>query len=98
MCIRDRGWATALPKRPTTTTSAGGKPHSYYVTTSSVVDDLSEFSGADQSVRWPEGPVCERCYRAALRHRGTCAGCGQTRRLVDPAGPHATPVSYTHLT
>src|SRR5680860_434334 len=44
-----RGWATALPKRPTTTTSAGGKPHSYYVTTSSVVDDLSEFSGADQS-------------------------------------------------
>jgi len=42
------------------------------------------------SVRWPEGPVCERCYRAALRHRGTCAGCGQTRRLVDPAGPHAT--------
>src|SRR5680860_1552255 len=46
-----RGWATALPKRPTTTTSAGGKPHSYYVTTSSVVDDLSEFSGADHSCR-----------------------------------------------
>src|SRR5680860_501722 len=44
-----RGWATALPKRPTTTTSAGGKPHSYYVTTSSVVDDLSEFSGADHT-------------------------------------------------
>jgi hypothetical protein len=42
------------------------------------------------TARWPEGPVCEPCYRAALGHRGACAGCGQTRRLVDPAGPEAT--------
>jgi hypothetical protein len=42
------------------------------------------------TARWPEGPVCEPCYRAALGHRGICAGCGQPRRLVDPAGPEAT--------
>jgi len=42
------------------------------------------------TVRWPEGPVCESCYRAALQRRGGCAGCGQTRRLVDPPGPDAT--------
>jgi hypothetical protein len=41
------------------------------------------------TVRWPEGPVCERCYRAALGHRGTCATCGEQRRLVDPPGPTA---------
>lgn len=40
--------------------------------------------------RWPEGPVCEPCYRAALGRRGTCQGCGQRRRLVDPPGPGAT--------
>jgi hypothetical protein len=34
--------------------------------------------------------VCEPCYRAALQARGTCAGCGQTRRLVDPVGAQAT--------
>jgi hypothetical protein len=34
--------------------------------------------------------VCEPCYRAALRHRGRCTDCGQTRRLVDPPGPEAT--------
>jgi hypothetical protein len=39
--------------------------------------------------RWPEGPVCEPCYRSALKRRGTCAGCGQSRRLVDPPGPGA---------
>lgn len=39
--------------------------------------------------RWPEGPVCEPCYRAALGRRGTCAGCGQERRLVSPPGPQA---------
>jgi hypothetical protein len=38
---------------------------------------------------WAEGPVCDPCYRAALRHRGECAACGQQRRLVAPAGPDA---------
>lgn len=42
------------------------------------------------AAHWPEGPVCEPCYRAALRRRGTCASCGQERRLVDPPGPGAT--------
>lgn len=48
--------------------------------------------GADRppSVRWPEGPVCDPCYTAALRRRGTCTGCGQQRRLIDPPGPSAT--------
>jgi predicted Zn-ribbon and HTH transcriptional regulator len=36
--------------------------------------------------RWPEGPVCEPCYRAALGRRGSCAGCGEERRLVFPPG------------
>ena len=47
--------------------------------------------GVDRAVtaRWPEGPVCEACYRAALHRRGRCAACGQHRRLVDPAGPDA---------
>ncbi len=40
--------------------------------------------------RWPEGPVCDSCYTAALRHRGTCDRCGETRRLVAPPGPAAT--------
>ena len=39
--------------------------------------------------RWPEGPVCEPCYRAALSRRGTCQGCGAERRLVSPPGPGA---------
>lgn len=42
------------------------------------------------SARWPEGPVCDPCYTAALRRRGTCAGCGALRRLVRPPGPAAT--------
>ncbi|MGH8829380.1 MAG: hypothetical protein ACRDVZ_17595, partial [Jiangellaceae bacterium] len=42
------------------------------------------------TARWPEGPVCDPCYTAALRHRGVCTGCGQTRRLVAPPGPTAT--------
>jgi len=41
-------------------------------------------------VRWEEGPVCDRCYTAALRHRGRCALCGMQRRLVCPPGPDAT--------
>lgn len=39
--------------------------------------------------RWPEGPVCDPCYTAALRRRGSCARCGQYRRLVVPPGPVA---------
>ena len=39
--------------------------------------------------RWPEGPVCDTCYTAALRRRGSCARCGQHRRLVAPPGPDA---------
>ena len=39
--------------------------------------------------RWPEGPVCEPCYRAALARRGACTGCGEQRRLVSPPGPGA---------
>lgn len=41
------------------------------------------------TVRWPEGPVCEPCYRAALNRRGVCAGCSTERRLVHPPGPAA---------
>lgn len=41
------------------------------------------------AVNWPEGPVCDACYAAALQRRGTCAGCGQLRRLVAPPGPAA---------
>ena len=41
------------------------------------------------AARWPEGPVCDPCYTAALRHRGRCASCGQQRRLVAPPGPAA---------
>lgn len=42
------------------------------------------------AVHWPEGPVCDTCYTAALRHTGICAGCQQRRRLVAPPGPGAT--------
>jgi hypothetical protein len=41
------------------------------------------------SAHWPEGPVCEPCYRSGLRRRGTCVDCGTDRRLVDPPGPGA---------
>lgn len=41
------------------------------------------------TARWPEGPVCDPCYGAALRRRGVCAGCGAQRRLVSPPGPAA---------
>ena len=34
--------------------------------------------------------MCNPCYDAALRRRGTCAGCGVQRRLVSPPGPGAT--------
>ena len=39
--------------------------------------------------RWPEGPVCDTCYTAALRRQGPCARCGHRRRLVAPPGPDA---------
>ncbi|MGH9078145.1 MAG: hypothetical protein ACRDY0_11975, partial [Acidimicrobiales bacterium] len=39
--------------------------------------------------QWPEGPVCEACYRAALSRRGRCESCGTTRRLMSPPGPAA---------
>ena len=42
------------------------------------------------TARWPEGPVCDPCYTAALRRRGVCTGCGQLTRLVAPPGPGAT--------
>lgn len=42
------------------------------------------------TARWAEGPVCNPCYEAALRRRGTCAGCGTQRRLVSPPGPGAS--------
>ena len=41
------------------------------------------------AANWPEGPVCDACYAAALGRRGTCAGCGRLRRLVAPPGPAA---------
>ncbi|MEP7024594.1 MAG: hypothetical protein ABJB47_12505 [Actinomycetota bacterium] len=41
------------------------------------------------AARWPEGPVCDPCYTAALRNRGRCTSCGQQRRLVAPPGPDA---------
>ena len=46
-------------------------------------------AGPSPAVRWPEGPVCDTCYTTALRRRGTCADCGQQRRLVSPPGPEA---------
>jgi hypothetical protein len=42
------------------------------------------------SARWPEGPVCEPCYRSSLSRRGQCSGCEEKRRLVFPPGPGAT--------
>ena len=41
------------------------------------------------TARWPEGPVCDPCYNAALRSRGRCARCGEIRRLVAPPGTAA---------
>lgn len=48
--------------------------------------------GADRppAARWPEGPVCDPCYAAAVRPRGSCASCGAERGLVAPPGPDAT--------
>ena len=46
-------------------------------------------AGSPVQARWAEGPVCDPCYSAALRHRGRCASCGQQRRLVTPPGPAA---------
>ena len=40
-------------------------------------------------MRWPEGPICDPCYTAALRRTGICTACGGHRRLVAPPGPAA---------
>jgi len=45
---------------------------------------------APPTANWPDGPVCDRCYNAALCHRGTCASCHANRRLLSPAGPDPT--------
>jgi hypothetical protein len=42
------------------------------------------------TTHWPGGPVCVACYDAGLRRRGSCAKCGDLRRLVAPPGPDAT--------
>lgn len=34
------------------------------------------------AAHWPEGPVCGTCYPRALAAKGSCPGCGQTRRLM----------------
>jgi hypothetical protein len=39
-------------------------------------------TGAVSAV-WARGPVCSTCYQRALASKGTCEGCGQTRR-IDP--------------
>lgn len=38
-------------------------------------------TGQHRGVRWPEGPICRRCYQSATRTRGTCPSCGETRLL-----------------
>jgi len=35
---------------------------------------------------WAGGPVCSTCYQRALASKGTCRGCGQTRRIDPRAG------------
>jgi len=52
---------------------------------------------APPTANWPEGPVCDPCYNAALRRRGTCAGCQANRRLVAPPGPDANLCAPTLL-
>ncbi|WP_439659167.1 hypothetical protein ACSHWB_43440 [Lentzea sp. HUAS TT2] len=42
-------------------------------------------------MRWPEGPVCVRCYTRALDTYGICAGCG-VERLLPGLGSCGTPV------
>ncbi len=32
-------------------------------------------------IRWPEGPVCVKCYDDAVHTRGRCGGCGVERLL-----------------
>jgi hypothetical protein len=43
------------------------------------------------AARCGEGPLCDPCYTAALRHRGRCDRCGNQRRLVAPPGPAPPP-------
>ena len=35
---------------------------------------------------WRDGPACASCYRAAMRAKGDCPGCGQHRRLLPRRG------------
>lgn len=39
-------------------------------------------------IRWPEGPVCVKCYDDAVHTRGQCGGCDVARLLpgIGPAG------------
>lgn len=46
--------------------------------------------GRPAVTHWPEGPVCDTCYTAALRRTGICVSCQQRRRLLAPPGPGAT--------
>jgi hypothetical protein len=38
------------------------------------------------TVVWRDGPACASCYRAAMRAKGDCPGCGQRRRLLPRRG------------
>jgi hypothetical protein len=38
------------------------------------------------TVVWRDGPACASCYRAAMRAKGDCPGCGQHRRLLPRRG------------
>jgi hypothetical protein len=38
------------------------------------------------TVVWRDGPACASCYRAAMRAKGDCPGCGQHRRLLPHRG------------
>ena len=44
------------------------------------------------TVVWRDGPACASCYRAAMRAKGDCPGCGQHRRLLPRRGTSAGPV------
>jgi hypothetical protein len=39
-----------------------------------------------RSAAWPDGRICNRCYIAAKRTRGTCAQCGHTGVLPGRSG------------
>ncbi len=50
------------------------------------------------TARWPEGPVCDPCYQAALQRRGVCASCrapaaSSTRPARTPSAAPSAPGS-----